>query len=142
MTPRNKRWLCFYFWTIALLFFLFMIDFISTVLKAFINLIAQALIFCRGFFLRFHLWVPSSETTWIFWWILGVRIQIWAKLNLNSNQYLILSKIWIWSKLNLNQHMRSIAMCYVFDRTFQVQCFEVTHSEWQICYKHARKLGL
>jgi hypothetical protein len=28
-------------------------------------------------------------------------------------------------KLKLNQHMRSIALCYAFDQTFEVQCLKV-----------------
>jgi hypothetical protein len=28
-------------------------------------------------------------------------------------------------KLKFNQHMRSIALCYVFDWTFEVQCLKV-----------------
>jgi hypothetical protein len=41
-------------------------------------------------------------------------------LNLNFNQYLNLSQ-----KFKLNQHMWSIALCYVFDPTFEVHCLKV-----------------
>jgi hypothetical protein len=123
------KWLCFYFWTSTLFFFVSdLIDFLCTIPKTCSIYISLPIYWRDLIFILLHVLsmkIKSMFTTrqTNFGDFLCTRFQklsLNLYLNLNFNQYLNLSQ-----NFKLNQHMRSITLCYLFDPTFKVQCLKV-----------------